>query len=249
MQISLQARCSWGHLSQRRCLSSASVFAVVVHWGKPEDFTLCELAVTGFCISGLTAPSVHCTLHYLLHWQGRSYTAGMSGMETDPLPPHQHTCVCAVFRWRKGGMVIGWGYCADESESAGLPCIFYALHHSVCVCKICVSIWTIGLQKRGGWKGNRVKSSWICPETNCTLWSAGLLGILVSSDFALVLNLLCFLYFLSHLYCWSGRCSCKHTFGCSVWICMTSVRADIPNLVFIFEGQLNLKGEELKQLN
>lgn len=30
---------------------------------------------------------------------------------------------------------------------------------------------------------------------------------------------------------------------------MTSVRADTPNLVFIFEGQLNLKGEELKQLN
>lgn len=28
-------------------------------------------------------------------------------------------------------MVIGRGYCADESESAGLPCIFYALHHSV----------------------------------------------------------------------------------------------------------------------
>lgn len=164
-----------------------------------------------------------------------------------PPAPHQHTCVCAVFRWRKGGMVIGWGYCADESESAGLPCIFYALHHSVCLCKICVSIWTIGLQKRGGWKGNRVKSSWICPDTNCTLWSAGLLGILVSSCFKR--DLLCFLYFLSHLYCWTGRCSCKRTFGCSVWICMTSVRADIPNLVFIFEGQLNLKGEELKQLN
>lgn len=30
---------------------------------------------------------------------------------------------------------------------------------------------------------------------------------------------------------------------------MTSVRADILNLVFIFEGQPHLKGEELKQLN
>lgn len=69
-----------------------------------------------------------------------------------PPAPHQHTCVCAVFRWRKGGMVIGWGYCADESESAGLPCIFYALHHSVCVQDLCEYL-NYRLTKKGWLKG------------------------------------------------------------------------------------------------
>lgn len=49
-------------------------------------------------------------------------------------------------------MVIGWGYCADESESAGLPCIFYALHHSVCVQDLCEYL-NYRLTKKGWLKG------------------------------------------------------------------------------------------------
>lgn len=49
-------------------------------------------------------------------------------------------------------MVIGWGYCADESDSAGLPCIFYALHHSVCVQALCEYL-NYRLTKKGWLKG------------------------------------------------------------------------------------------------
>ena len=83
--------------------STQQLISAVVHWGKPECFTLCKSAVMGFCLSGLMAPSMHCSLHYLWgfhsNWgaAGRSLTAGRSGMEKEPPPPTStpvSVCVC-----------------------------------------------------------------------------------------------------------------------------------------------------------
>lgn len=102
--------------------------------GKPEGFTLCKSAVMGFYIHGLMVPSMHCSFNYLWAGEGRSLTAGRSGMET--LPPSTPVFLCVVLCW--DGCWVG--YCAREDrDSEGFAMHFLCVRACECVSELCMS--------------------------------------------------------------------------------------------------------------